>query len=329
MGDAAGATRRSTRTVGTTSPVFIAGAGRSGKTLMRWILSSHPRIVVTRRTDLWPRFFDRFGDLAEDANLDRCLEAMMARKQIIALGIDPVRLAEDLRAGERSYARLFALLHEQVAEAAGKPRWGDQSASIESCADDVLAAYPQATFVHLVRDPRDRLAMEFRREPRRVGDVGRSTGTWLRSTHLAERNRDRHGDAYLVVRYESLVEHPEETVRGVCDALGEGFDPAMLRMPDVARYDEVRAASPEGIGVTAAFVGRYVAELRPDEVAFIERAAAAQMRRLGYRIDDPRPSAGRRLRAAAVRPVNVAAMRRTRGARSAGAASVSAMEVPV
>jgi hypothetical protein len=67
-------------------PIFIGGTSRSGKTLMRWMLSSHPRIVVTRRTEMWTRFYGRFGDLTEPANLERCLRAMLERRQIADLG---------------------------------------------------------------------------------------------------------------------------------------------------------------------------------------------------------------------------------------------------
>ena len=80
-------------------PSSSAGSSRSGKTLMRWILSSHPRIAVSRRTEMWPRFHGRFGDLANTKNLERCLDAMLERKQIAALAPDVDRLRRDFRHG--------------------------------------------------------------------------------------------------------------------------------------------------------------------------------------------------------------------------------------
>jgi hypothetical protein len=282
------------------------------------MLSSHPRIVVTRRTDLWPRFFERYGDLSGDGNLDRCVRAMLARAQIATLEIDAERLVHDFRAGAPTYARLFALIHEQVADRRGRPRWGDQSASIEAYADDVLAAYPGARFIHLIRDPRDRFTAELQREPRRrPGDAGRSVAAWLWSARLAERNRERYPDAYRPLRYETLVADPERTMREVCDFLGERFDAAMLRIDEAARYRQVREASPDGSPITTEFVGRYRRDLPPGDVAFIQRAAGREMDAHGYGADPTPMSARQRLRVAAVgRPVNGAAMWAWRGTRS-------------
>jgi hypothetical protein len=274
------------------------------------MLSSHPRIVVTRRTDLWPSFFERYGDLADDDNLERCLRVMMSRKQIASLEIDPERLVRAFRAGAPTYARLFALLHEQVAARHGKPRWGDQSASIEAFADDVMAAYPGARFIHLIRDPRDRFTAELQRDPRRrAGDTGRSVGAWLRSARFADRNRARYPEGYLILRYETLVTEPEATTRFLCGFLGEPFDDAMLRIDDAERYRYLREASGDGSPITDGFVGRYRRELPSRDVAFIQRATAREMEGYGYAPDPVRMSRTQRLRSATVgRPMNRVAL---------------------
>ncbi len=287
-------------------PIFVAGPARSGKTLVRWMLSSHSRIVVTRRTEMWPRFFGRFGDLARPENLDRCLAAMLDRAQIAELSpdVDAVRRAFAL--GEPTYARLFALVHERYAERCGKPRWGDQSPSIERFADQVLASYEDARFVHLIRDPRDCYAAARERGIHGPGAVGPFTAAWLRSASLAEGNAARYPDAYRAIRYEDLVEDPEETTRELCAFLGEAFDPGMLRMDGVERYRAERAASGNGSPISAAFVGRYrTAVARPD-LAFIQAAAEAEMHRAGYALDPVRLTPGERARRAAVWPLGLA-----------------------
>src|SRR4029079_17614339 len=99
------------------------------------------------------------------------------------------------------YGRLFALLHERYAARLGKARWGDQSPGIEPLADDVLTAYPDARFLHLVRAPRDVYAAELERGRGGPGSVGAETAAWLRSIRLGERNVRRHASAYRLVRY--------------------------------------------------------------------------------------------------------------------------------
>ena len=44
-------------------PIFVGGLDRSGKTLLRLALSSHPNIAMTRRTYTWTEVYQRYGDL--------------------------------------------------------------------------------------------------------------------------------------------------------------------------------------------------------------------------------------------------------------------------
>jgi hypothetical protein len=263
-------------------PIFVTGMSRSGKTLMRGLLSSHSRIVVSRRTEMWPRFYDRFGDLGERTNLERCLRAMANRPQILAMGWDVDEVRREFLDGPPSYARLFALIHEQYAARSGKPRWGDQTAGLESLADTILDAHPDARFVHMIRDPRDRyLALTAKRRVRRL-TLERSTVQWSRSARCARRNARRQPDAYRVVAYEALVSDTEATVRDVCTFLGEQFEPAMLRMEAEPRYDAVRATSPDGLPISAAYVGCHRGRLDGWARRFVGTVAGPEMRVFGY-----------------------------------------------
>lgn len=289
-------------------PIFIGGAGRSGKTLLRWILSSHPRIVVSRRTDMWPRFFGRYGDLSQPANLERCLQALFSRKQIAALRTDEERLRRDFGRGEATYARLFALIHEQFAERSRKPRWGDQTDSVERYAQEIVSAYQGARLIQLVRDPRDRYEAILARGRIRPGGVGLATAEWLASVTLARRNEVRYPGSCHVVRYESLVAEPEDTVRAVCMFIGEVYDPAMLRMEGVGRYDTERAASADGIPISTDHVGRHRLVDQGD-LAFIQSVAGREMAAFGYQPSDLRLTPSERLRWVAVGwPVNITSL---------------------
>jgi hypothetical protein len=264
------------------SPIFVTGAGRSGKTLLRWLLSSHSRIALARRTDLWARFDGRFGDLGRRRGLQRCLRALAARKQVAALGVDLDRVRAEFGCGEATYGRLFALVLAEHARAAGKVRWGEQSEDAERCAEAILAAFPGARLLHVVRDPRDRYAATVERDGRRPGGVLRSAGTWRASVAIARRNLRCHPGACLVVRYEDLVARPAPTLAEVCAFVGEEFEPVMLRAGGVRRYDRECARSGAGGVVSGAYVGAYRAALPRREVALLHALVGREMRALGY-----------------------------------------------
>lgn len=293
-----------------TGPVYLTGASRSGKTLLRHVLSSHPGIWLTPRTDLWTRFDGRFGDLADDGNARRCVEAILARKHLAALHLDPDRILAELGAGARTYGRLFEIVLRDAARAAGRRRGGEQSEGLDRCAPAVLRAHPDARIVHVVRDPRDRYEAVVTRDGRAPGRLWRTTAQWCASAERAERNARRHPGRYTVVRYEDLVADPATTVQALCDFLGEDYEPAMLAVPDARRYDGLRTG-PGATPISGRFAGRGRA-LPPREVAFIQCAARRPMRTLGY---EPRPvRLGWRDRVAHAATTPIAVIARTPGA---------------
>jgi len=269
-------------------PIFIGGTDRAGKTLLSALLASHPRISVPAvGSNLWTLFYGRFGDLADSANLERCLSEMLRYKHVRFLAHDLDRVRRDLAAGPPTYARLFALVQEQHAERAGKPRWGDQTGLIEGYADAVLAAYPDAVMLHMIRDPRDRYDASLTMWPEGRLRVGGATARWLYSAGHARRNLARHPARYRVIRYEDLVAGPEAVLRELCAFLGETYAPDMLTLRGMPTYrDKLLAGSPADASgdpvISTAFVGTYRGRIPPRELAFLEGRAGEPMRALGY-----------------------------------------------
>ncbi len=279
-------------------PIFVAGLERSGTSLMFALLASHPSIAMTRRTNLWTHFYEQFGDLADDSGLERCLDMMMRYKRLLVLEPDRERLRREFVSGDRTYPRLFALLEQQVADRLGRPRWGDKSLNTERYTDPLLAAYPDAKILHMIRDPRDRYASSKTRWGIRRGGVGAGTAEWLASAQLALENQRRYPDRYLTVRYETLVTAPEDTVRALCGFIDEPFVPEMLAMEGAPRLLEKGSnssygARPPGV-ISSDSIGRFREVLSPRQAAFIERKASQEMAAFGYdRSADHLPAAQR------------------------------------
>ena len=277
----------------TEAPIFIGGPDRCGKTLLAAILGSHSQVAIPIvGSNLWTYFAGQFGDLADDENLDRCLRAIGAYKHARFLRPDLERVRRELRAAEPTYARLFALIHEQFAERAGKPRWGDQTGLIERYADRILLAYPGATMIHMLRDPRDRYEASIAMWPDGRGRAGAAAARWGYSARLARRNIRRYPDRYRIVRYEDLVRDPERTVHGVTTFLGLDWEPSMLEMADAPTYRRKLAGDrdvpPRTRVISSDHVGGYRGRIPAGEQRFLEFALGTEMDRYGYERDDPR-----------------------------------------
>jgi hypothetical protein len=288
-------------TAAATGPIFIGGLSGSGKTQVRMALGAHPAISLTRRTRMWDRFYGRFGDLRDPANLDRCLAAMLRDPGVRQLAPDEARLRRELElAGGPTYARLFGLMHQHHAERMGRRRWGDQLGFIERFADPIFAAFPSARMVHMVRDPRHRPSTGRGRRGARSAKVGWETAMWLRSVELATRNRRRYPDGYLVVRYEAVASRPVETVEAICAFVGERVAPSVTDVARLLYLDTAPGPSPMGAAFVDRYAGRELAQFgypptRPlggrDRLAFglttwpLSRAAMA-----AWRACAPRPA---------------------------------------
>jgi hypothetical protein len=282
------------------APLFIAGPDRSGTTLMYALLASHPDVSMVRRTNMWRYFHGRYGDLAQPANLERCLDAMIGYRRMRHLDPDRDRIRREFLVGPPTYGRLFALFHQHHAERVGATRWGDKSLHTEHSAERVFAEFPNARIIHMVRDPRDRYASVRARNGQDLSRVGAATGRWLASARAGCRNRARYPGRYLIVRYEDLAQAPDRTMRRVCAAVGLEYTPGLLAMSGAPDHRDSGGNSSFGDlmpgTISTGAIGRFRRTVAPADVAFIQLAAGRQMAVLGYERASVELTGPRRLR---------------------------------
>jgi hypothetical protein len=295
------------------APLFIAGPDRSGTTLMYALLASHADVSMVRRTNMWRYFHGRYGDLAEAANRERCLAAMVGYRRMRHLQPDPDRIRREFLQGAPTYGRLFALFHQHHAERAGARRWGDKSLHTEHYADRVFAEFPDARIIHMIRDPRDRYASVCKRHGQELSRVGAATGRWLASTRAARRNQARHPDRYVVVRYEDLARAPDRTMRRICADVGLEYSPSLLALSGAPEHRDRGGNSSFGDlepgTISTRAVGRFRTVLTPPDIAFIQLVARHQMDAFGYQRVDAQLNGPGRLRFwLATLPVGLARM---------------------
>ena len=214
-------------------PIYIGGVSYSGKTQLRLLLSNHPEIIITRRTYLWRKFYNRFGDLSEESNFENCLSNILNLKHIQVLNPNPDRIRKEFWQGNTSYARLFSLFHQHFAEEQGKTRWGIQIGKVEADADVILSAEPNARIIHVIRNPVDRIEESLSKSSFRFGFVGSELSRWTASISFGISNLEKFPKNYLFVKWEDLLEDVEDTLEKVCDFIGETYHPDMLQLEDL------------------------------------------------------------------------------------------------
>jgi hypothetical protein len=265
------------------NPVFICGIDRSGKTYMRFMLNAHPSFAISKRTKLWQKYYLRFGDLGNSSNLAYCLQVLAGQKHIQSLELDFCKLNHDFEIGPQTYERLFALIQLQYAQSLGKPRWGDQGELLEKKAVRILQRFPNAKFIHMLRDPRDRYEAALHKSKRR-GGIGAATSRWLYSASLANRNQQKYPQRYKVVRYENMVSQTEDTMYEVCQFLGESYHPAMISMKNEKRFSNhnLKKNRAQSSPLSTSYIGRFRENLPDHEIYFIQKLSKRYMKLFNY-----------------------------------------------
>ncbi|GGS81493.1 sulfotransferase [Planobispora rosea] len=273
-------------------PIFVIGCPRSGTTMLQLMLHSHPRIGVPPETRfVVPGYYRRFvfGDLREEVNRRRLGQWIVTDKdtKFKELKLDGDRFIEDVVAGPPTLGSAIGIAFRSYAEQFGKARWGDKRPSYYHYVDILLRLFPDAQFIHLIRDGRDCVA-SLKEMPWYTKDVFHAVNNWAEAIDFGRRHaKNLPADSYYELRYEDLTRDPETELRGLCGFLGEEYDPAMSEPCHVARQaipqNRVWHLNTHG-DVTTARTGSWKARLEPWEVSLCETVLAERLTANGYEL---------------------------------------------
>lgn len=114
---------------------------------------------------------------------------------------------------------------DQACVSAGRARWVEKSVDHIFMAPKLRVARPQSHFVVVVRDGRDVVA-SIKARQYAFDNFDDVIACWTQAAEVALELAEWRG--VTVIRYEDLVRQPEQTLRGVCEAIGEAWTPEML-----------------------------------------------------------------------------------------------------
>jgi Sulfotransferase family len=244
-----------------------------------------PRLAGATKDSVDPKWYDgahfvvqceRFGLSRDD--LRNLVLRLMAERDT------------DLSALE-DRCRLIDAIGEFRREQTGARRWG---LKLQRKIQDIgvyAAIWPNAHFLHIVRDGRDLAASHLKTVPdwgyRTVAEAAHG---WL---EVVTRPRRASPDGrYVEVRYEDLVTRPRATIERMLDYLGLPWDESVLHHAEHqhALFDKPwghPAAEAAGKPLYTGRNGRYQKDLTPGEIKEFERIAGTELERLGYGLSTP------------------------------------------
>jgi hypothetical protein len=286
--------------VSRSDPFFIVGCGRSGTTILRLLFNAHPDVAIppesqfiARLAASWPRLITADGVDADTIvrTIGRRLDHMEIDRDIARARLRQVRDRTPTAATEA----IFGI----VTERAGKPRWADKTPNQVEEIATIAGVFPNARFLHVIRDGRD-VTLSYLDRPFGPANVWDAARHWNRQVRAGIREGRPLGNRYLEVRYEHLVERPEESLRELCRFVDLEPRPEMLRyferdgvdLSDAERENHPNASRPIMKGLRD-----WRTEMESRDVEAFEAVAGSLLSDLGYERRFPNRSPGASVRA--------------------------------
>jgi hypothetical protein len=260
-------------------PIFVGGAGRSGTTLLRVILDSHPNIACGPELKVgqiiakaWFNFRTSYAQVLSSYSFSK----------------------DDIN---RLFAEVMLKLLEKYRLQAGKARSAEKSPNNVKIFGHLHEMFPASPMVHMVRDGRDVVASLltmnwFTPEGKPVAycrDAGLAAKYWADAIRAAHKFRDHSPEthaAYYELRYEDLVQAPEAALRPLFRFIDEPWHPGVLEFHKQKR-DLAAESSAEQVrkGVYRSSMGRWSRDLNAEQKQAIKQHAGELLAELSYAED--------------------------------------------
>ncbi|GLW05530.1 sulfotransferase [Microtetraspora sp. NBRC 13810] len=273
-------------------PIFIVGCPRSGTTLLQLMMHAHPRIAIPPETRFVVGAYQRrlsFGDLREADRRRQLAKWIVQRRQsrFYELGLDGDDITEKIIEGPGTLGSALGIILRAYAERFGKPRWGDKRPSYFQNTEVLLRLFPDAQFVHLIRDGRDCVA-SLKEMPWYKGNIYSAVSGWAEAIDFARNGSQRlPADSYHELQYEHLISDPATTLKALCEFIGEDFDPAMCEphlVASVAVPERKTWHARTHGAVTTSRSGSWRQRLEPWEISLCETVLGERLESYGYEL---------------------------------------------
>lgn len=199
------------------APIILGGCSRSGTTLLREMLSSHPDVMIGPETAIF----------IGNKNLSHLTRVT---------GLSHQSLLSHLR---RSccLAEFAQLVLQDLLRSEGKRIWGEKTPFNVRCVQDILRFFPNAKFIHIIRDGRD-VACSLRTHPKyewmngkmvennAVKDWRLCVDEWVADVQQGLRFRGHPN--YYEIRYEDIVSSPKDESEKLLSWLRLKWDPRVI-----------------------------------------------------------------------------------------------------
>lgn len=272
----------------TCQPLIFVSAGRSGTTLLRSMLVMGQQIAIPPEGFAIPYAALQYQAMQEQSwyNLTRLIVSLFeapAHFSTWDMNMQPLYSAtRSLPKDERSLARILDIIYAHYGRMhfPQATMWGDQSIENARRLRWVMAVFPDAKYLSILRDGRDVVAsyMEMGRGFHWAMDRWHSSVQAARyaQQHLPSTN-------FLEIRYEDLTTDPSTVLRQISSFAGIDYNEAMLDYWQSETTEKDQKVHPNlGKPLFQSSVGRWKERISPEQADEMKAHLGPMLAELGY-----------------------------------------------
>lgn len=262
------------------SPIFIVGCGRSGTTLLGSILNAHPNICIFHETFLLPFYYNFINNKSIHKHYPKWLNILQQRSEFNAKFVDKLCCSMDDNIDNITNMFMAA------AEKKGAKRWGEKAPRYIYNVPQILAMFPQAKIIHIIRDGRD-VNNSMLKKFDDAKNIYCAALKWRIAVKEGNRLKEiLSAENYYEIKYEDLLSSLEVEVRKLLQFLDEDFSAQCLEHHKNFSYELSDPHAQHFSNVKRQLIknnfNKWKEELSVSQIKTIEKMNGQLLDRLGY-----------------------------------------------
>ncbi len=257
-------------------PIFVGGAGRSGTTLLRVILDSHPNIacgpelkITPVIADLWHSFLTVYANTLQQYHLN------------------PSDINE-------IFGQMLLSLMDKYRQSSGKNRIAEKSPNNIFYFQHLHHIYPESPLIHIIRDGRDvvcsLLSMNWMNPQTGqpldyTRDASKAADYWVKAVQAGQVAKQKPSiqKKYFEIHYEDIVTQPESMLKNLFSFINEPWDPVVLDFHKQQRnLANESSANQVKKPLYKSALGRWKKDLKSKDKKKVKEVAGNLLVKLGY-----------------------------------------------
>lgn len=254
-------------------PIFLVGMPRSGTKLLRDLLNRNLDVGIhSLESDFIPHMVNKFGinyNFSSEPDLrliynDFCKTGFFLEMINRGKKLDWFYLVENIK--DTSWAGFFELIFRFYAPSNRNSDfiWGDKTPGYLNQLPLLKSIFPQAKFIHIIRDPRD-YSLSVGKAWNK--NAFRAAERWRHTIEKARLSGNSFPDDYYEIKYEELLSNPKKELEKICHFIGCAYS---HQMESLLKPSEILGDAKGASYIVSSNSEKYLKEFTQTEIRRIE-----------------------------------------------------------